>query len=133
MRSLTDGAIEAGQVLIGKAIARSVPDLAGLPKEGNIGLAVQAGVALTSGYVAEMFLSKSAARAILAGGLTAPLETVIVAYRVPWLSQALSPVSATNNLGAYVRGGQLGAYVRERLPASSANRGLGSYAAARGF
>ncbi|MGE0347378.1 MAG: hypothetical protein AB7N73_15000 [Gemmatimonadales bacterium] len=134
MRTLTDGAIEAGQVLVGKAMVRSVPDLAGLPKEGNVGLAIQAGVALVAGVLAEMFLSKDAARAILAGGLTAPLETVIVAYKVPWLAPALSPVSQTATLQAYVVGGngRLGRYVRERLPAATASgeRGLGSYASA---
>lgn len=128
--SFTDGAIEAGQILVGKAVVRSVPDLAGLPKEGNVGLAVQAATALFAGFVSEMFLSKEASRAILAGGLTAPLETVIVAYQVPWLSGALSPVTQSATLGAYVRGGgraSLGKYVRSRLPASN-DRGLGAYA-----
>lgn len=131
VKSFTDGAVEAGQILVGKAVVRSVPDLAGLPKEGNVGLAVQAAVALGAGFVAEMFLSREAARAILAGGLTAPLETAIVAYRVPWLSGALSPVSQNANLGAYVRATPgnrtLGRYVRS----DSAERGLGSYTAAR--
>lgn len=136
--SFTDGAIEAGQILVGKAVVRSVPDLAGLPKEGNVGLAVQAVTALVAGWAAEMFLSREASRAILAGGLTAPLETVIVAYQVPWLSGALSPVSATATLGAYVRGTRngraaLGRYVRDRAPVSSNDRGLGSYAAARSY
>lgn len=135
VRSLTDGAIEAGQVLIGKAAVRSVPDLMALPKEGNVGLAVQAGVALALGWAAEMFLSKDAARALLAGGLTAPLETVIVAYRVPWLAPALSPVTQTATLSSYVMGAnnnaRLGRYARERLAVSN-DRGLGSYASARG-
>lgn len=134
MATLTSGAIEAGQVLVGKAMVRSVPDLAGLPKEGNVGLAVQAAVALVAGVLADMFLSKDASRAILAGGLTAPLETVIVAYKVPWLSGALSPVSQTATLSAYVVGGngnmRLGAYARERLAAVSNDRGLGSYVSA---
>ena len=85
MTTFIDGAVEAGQILIGKAVARSIPDLANLPKEGNVGLAIQGGVALAAGFVADMFLSRDAARAILAGGLTAPLETLIVAYQVPWL------------------------------------------------
>jgi hypothetical protein len=132
LRTLTDGAVEAGQVLVGKAIVRSVPDLAGLPKEGNVGLAVQTAVALVAGILADMFLSKDASRAILAGGMTAPLESVIVAYRVPWLSGALSPVTQTAALSSYVRGGngdmRLGAYARERLAAN--DRGLGSYVSA---
>lgn len=134
VRTLTDGMIGAGQVLVGKAFVRSVPDLAGLPKEGNVGLAVQAAVALVGGILADMFLSKDASRAILYGGLSAPAETVIVAYKVPWLSQALSPVSATAGLSAYVMGGngnmRLGAYARERLQLVSNDRGLGSYVSA---
>lgn len=98
---LMDGTIEAGQVLVGKAAARSVPDLAGLPKQGNVGLATQMGVALGMGWLADMFWSKQAARAILAGGLTAPLETLVVAYNVPWLSTALSPTTANATVSAY--------------------------------
>lgn len=100
---LMGGTVAAGQVLVGKAAARSIPDLAGLPKEGNTGLAIQAAVAVGLGWVADQFLSPQAAREILAGGLTAPLETMIVAFNVPWFSQALSPVTAGEDLGAYVR------------------------------
>lgn len=132
VRTLTDGAIEAGQILVGKALVRSVPDLAGLPKEGNVGLAIQTAVALVTGIVANMFLGKDASRAILAGGLTAPLETVIVAYKVPWLSGALSPVTSVQGLSSYVGGGdmRLGAYARERLAAVNTDRGLGAYVSA---
>ncbi|MGE0161058.1 MAG: hypothetical protein AB7T31_16805 [Gemmatimonadales bacterium] len=137
VRNLTDGAIGAGQVLIGKAVVRSVPDIAGLPKEGNVGLAIQAAVALVAGVLADMFLSKDASRAILYGGLSAPVETMVVAYKVPWLSGALSPVTQTATLSSYVmgaNGGRLGRYARERIAATSANgdRGLGSYVSARG-
>lgn len=112
---LTGGVTEAGQVLIGKAAARSIPDLAGLPKQGNVGLAIQAAVALGVGWLADRFVSKDAARALLAGGLTAPMETLIVAYNVPWLASALSPTTAQAEVGAYVRrGGGVGAYVPRR-------------------
>lgn len=132
MKSITDGSVEAVQILIGKAAARSLPDLIGAPKEGNIGLAVQAATALVSGYIAGMFLSPNASRAILAGGLTAPLETLIVAYQIPWLSQALSPVSAANTLGAYARRGLgwsgMGAYAKRRpAPILIEERGMTGY------
>lgn len=134
VQTFSDGLVEAGQILIGKAAARSIPALANLPKQGNVGLAVQAGTALVIGYVAEMFLSKSAARAMTAGALTAPLETLIVSYEVPWLSQALAPVTAQANMSSYVSGGSLGAYVRRpRLEAGSSERGLGRYATERGM
>lgn len=135
--NLMDAGIEAGQILVGKAAARSIPDLAGLPKQGNVGLAIQTAVALATGWAASMFMSPNAARAITAGGLTAPLETLVVAYRIPWLSEALAPVTANAELGAYVQGraralpprsngngNGVGAYVRRSMP----ERGLGSYA-----
>lgn len=112
----TGGVTEAGQVLIGKAAARSIPDLANLPKQGNVGLAIQAAVALGVGWLADRFVSEDAARAILAGGLTAPMETLVVAYNVPFLASALSPTTAQAEVGAYVRrsGGRMGAYVPRR-------------------
>lgn len=97
------GGIGAVQVLTGKAAARAVPDLMGLPKEGNVGLAIQAGVALAAGWVADMMLSPKAAEMILVGGLTAPTETLIVAFNVPFFSEALSPTTAANDVGRYVR------------------------------
>lgn len=137
MRVFTDGIVEAGQILVGKAAVRTIPDLIpNVSKEGNMGIAIQAGTALVIGWVADMFLSKNAARAMTAGALTAPLETLIVAYRVPWISSALAPVSAQSSLQAYVRGngGSLGRYARRpRIEAGSAERGLGRYATERGM
>lgn len=132
MGHLVDSGVEAGQILVGKALARSVPDLANLPKQGNVGLAVQTGVALASGWAASMFLSPAAARAITAGGLTAPLETMVVAYNVPWLSRALAPVTASNDLGAYVQRRRArplpaGNGERARRAGSNAGNGMGAY------
>jgi hypothetical protein len=129
--SLMGGGIEAVQILVGKAAARSIPDLIRAPKEGNVGLAVQAATALVVGWGASMFLSPNAARAMLAGGLTAPIETLVVAYNVPWLSNALAPVTAANNVGAYARGrignGGMSGYVRARPSIQIQERGLGGY------
>ena len=139
IRTLTDGIVEAGQILVGKAAVRTLPDLAGLPKQGNMGIAIQAGAALVIGYVADMFLGRQAVRAITAGALTAPLETLIVSYKVPWLAQALSPVTQNASLGAYYRGGGgggtiaratapgMGRYVRApRVSRVSNARGMGN-------
>lgn len=136
IRTLIDSTVEAGQVLIGKAAVRTVPDLVGFPASGNTGIAIQAGTALVIGFVADMFLRPATVRALTAGALTAPLETLIVANDVPWLARALSPVTAQNQLGAYVqwgagRGGGshagVGRYVR-RSPVSrlSTARGMGN-------
>jgi len=129
--SLMDGSVEAVQILIGKAAARSLPDLVGAPKQGNIGLAVQAATALVTGYVAGMFLSENAARAMMAGGLTAPLETLIVSYDVPWLGRALSPVSTANGVAAYASRAQIGSgmagYVKRRPQPVVMARGMSGY------
>jgi len=118
---LTDGTMMAGQVLVGKAAARSAPDLLGFPKEGNVGLAIQVAIAVAVGFVADMFVSARTGAAILAGGLTAPLETFLVAQEVPWLGEALSPVTSNNAVGAYRRG--TGRYTGP----AAANRGLARY------
>lgn len=132
MGSLWDGSVEAVQILIGKAAARSLPDLVGAPKQGNLGLAVQAATALVTGYVAGMFLSPDAARAMMAGGLTAPIETLIVSYNVPWLGSALSPVTTAGAVGAYASGGgmmspRLSGYVKRRPAPVVAARGMSGY------
>jgi len=114
------GATTATQVLLGKAATRSVPELANLPRSGNTGLAVQALVAIALGYISAEFLSREAAAAILAGGLTAPLEDFIVAQNVPWLSEALGPgASPTNNVGRYPQ--------RPALVAGYPDGGVGRY------
>ena len=100
---LRDGGLAAVQVLAGKAGVRSLPQVLNLPKEGNVGLGVQIATALALGYVSTMFFSRGASAAIMAGGLSAPIETLIVAYDVPWFGEALAPTStqaAVNNLSA---------------------------------
>lgn len=117
---LMDGTMAAGQVLVGKAAARSVPTMLGLPKQGVTGLAIQAAVALLSGYVASMFLAPGSAAAIMAGGLTAPIETALVAYNVPWIGPALAPTTIEEgvaNLG-------VGRYPRARTGLSRYPQGL---------
>lgn len=99
---LKDGTMAAGQVLVGKAAARSVPQLLNLPQQGNMGLAIQAGVALGLGYVSSMVFSRGTAAAIMAGGLTAPLETLLVANQVPWIGEALSPTTQLDQVSGYM-------------------------------
>lgn len=113
---LKDGTVAAAQVLTGKALTRTVPDMVNLPRAGNTGLAVQVGIALLLGYGASMFFARQSAAAIMAGGLTAPLETLLVANDVPWIGQALAPTAgqaAVNgySMGRYSEGGpRIGRY-----------------------
>lgn len=104
VQMLTRGTLTATQVLLGKAAVRAIPDLAKLPKNGNTGLAVQVAVALALGYVGEMFFTKNTAAALLAGGLTAPVETLIVSANIPYVSGYLSPSASGTAVQGYVQG-----------------------------
>lgn len=113
VKMLTRGTLTATQVLLGKAATRAVPDVMNLPKAGNAGLAVQVATALALGYVGEMFFSKPTAAALLAGGLTAPVETLLVSANIPYVSSYLSPVATAGAVQGYVQG-----YVPRRKPLS---------------
>lgn len=123
-RDLAQGAGDAALILIGKAGTRVIPSmLPNLPKEGNVGLAVQALTAVVLGMLAGMVVKPAQAKMILAGGLTAPVETLVVAMDVPFLAEALSPTTAAQEVGAYYgyvqpdrqleAGVDIGAYVQE--------------------
>lgn len=89
-----NGAMGAGGVLVGKAAVRSLPQLLSLPQAGNTGLAVQAATAVAAGWVADRFIGPDVASYILAGGLSAPMESLIIRLNVPWLSTALASSGA---------------------------------------
>lgn len=111
VKMLTRGGLTATQVLLGKAATRAVPDMMNLPKAGNAGLAVQVATALALGYVGEMFFSKTTAAAILAGGLTAPVETLLVTADIPFVSQYLAPGAAASSVAGYVQRSPISGYV----------------------
>lgn len=122
-RDLTQGAMDAALILVGKAGARTIPAmLPNLPKEGNMGLAVQALVAVAVGLAADMVMRPGQAKMVMAGGLTAPVETLVVSLNIPFLADALAPVTAEQQLSAYYgyvqppmlpAGDSMGAYVQE--------------------
>jgi len=101
----TQGAMDAGAVLVGKAATRSLPQLLSLPQTGNTGLALQA---VAAGWAADRFVGPDVGRMILAGGLSAPMESLIIRFNVPWLSTALSGGGA---VGRYVQPGGVRGYV----------------------
>ena len=121
-RTLMDGAMDSALVLTGKAATRAIPLMVNLPKEGNLGLAIQGATAVVVSMLAQNFLRPQQARMILAGGLTAPLETLIVSYNIPFLSPALQPVESDAQLSAY-----LGGYVSPPPPAPTNGEGVGGY------
>lgn len=97
-KQLTDGAVGAFQVVAGKATARILTQQLGLSTEGATGIATQAGVALLAGMLAHKLFGANAGKMILAGALTAPIESMVVNAGVPVLSDALS---AYPQLAAY--------------------------------
>lgn len=127
VRQLTGGVKDAAAIVGGEAAARALPSLAKLPKEGALGLAVQGASALVAGFLAHKAMGREVGRLVLAGGLSAPLKTAIVAAKVPFLAPALSPATGAAQLGAYKglrayvlpSGDMLGRYVK---PA-----GMGAY------
>lgn len=121
-KTLMDGAMDSALVLTGKAATRAIPLMINLPKEGNLGLAIQGATAVVVSMLAQNFLRPQQARMILAGGLTAPLETLIVSYNIPFLAPALQPVEGDAQLSAY-----LGGYVSPPPPAPTNGEGVGGY------
>lgn len=86
------GVVDAAEVVIGKAAARAIPTAINLPKEGPMGLLIQAGTAIVVGMLGVQFISKNAGKMMLAGALAAPVESLIAGLNIPFISPALAPV-----------------------------------------
>ena len=86
---LMDAGLGAAQVVIGKAGARAIPTMLKLPADGPMGLATQVAAALAMGFVGS-YLSPSAGKMLLIGGLCAPIESFIKGANIPVISSALS-------------------------------------------
>lgn len=128
VRQLVGGVKDAAAIVGGEAAARIIPTMAKLPKEGPVGLAVQAAAGVAAGYLANRFMGREVGRLVLAGALSAPLKTALVAARVPVLSPALSPATQAEALGAYK---SLRAYVLPSGDQVGTRRpGMGSYVSA---
>lgn len=123
MGRVTTGLLDGLQVMLGKAGARAVPTLLKLPTTGTMGIGVQLASAVAVGMVAEQFVSRDAARMIVAGGVSAPLEALVISYNVPFLAPALT----TGALSGYPQGGPLVGYPRQHAaPARLAGYPQGS-------
>lgn len=127
MRTLTDSGVAVLQMLIGKIIARSVPQLIpGIPKAGAMGIGVQFVVALVIGALGSRMLGARFAENLVRGALLAPIESGIVSLGLPVISPALA---GNGTLGSYSRRGNMGSYVQDqRLRA----RQLNAYVNAQG-
>lgn len=85
---VTGAAMDAGGILVGKAIARTVRSKTGQEAGTVIGSLIEAAVGIALGMVVG---SKSAAwgNRLAVGGMLAPMETLVQRLNVPLLSSAL--------------------------------------------
>ena len=131
-QDVTTGAVDAVQVLAGKAAARIIPEQLGIPKEGTTGIAAQAAVAVAVGIFGRQLFGADVAKMMMAGALTAPVESIIVQADVPVLGPALS---AYPQFRAYVQPGAGDRLPSNRIPALSAwpDVGLEAYDDGAGY
>lgn len=97
--------MDAGMILLGKATVRSVPRMINLPTAGFAGLAVQTGAALLGGAIVDQIFGSRAGSIALAGGLSAPLENIVVSMNIPFISPALSTQAAETATQGYMAAG----------------------------
>ena len=104
VNNLLSGVIDAGEVLGGKIVVRTLPGLVGLPTTDMLGLSVQALTAVLAGGVAHTFINPNAGKMVLAGGLAAPLETLLKGLNIPFISANLGEdVIEVGGMGSYVQ------------------------------
>lgn len=89
VRTLMNGAIDGAEVVVGKSLVRTLPGMVGLPTTDQTGLLIQALSAILVGWAGHTFISPNAGKMFLAGGLGAPMETLIKQLNIPFISAGL--------------------------------------------
>ena len=124
------GVKDAAGVVVGKAATRAVAGL--IPfgaNTGIVGTLKQVLVAVGVGYGANKVLGREFARMVVAGGIAAPLETLVKSMGIPILSPALSAgdeaYAALGGHGAYPLAG-VGMYPPALPAASGYGDGMGA-------
>lgn len=84
---LLGGVIDAAELLVGKGAARALPTVFGVDRESTTGLIVQAAVGAAAGIGAS-YISANAGKMVLAGGFSAPMESLIKRANIPYVSAA---------------------------------------------
>lgn len=77
IKTLQRGAFDAAGVVGGKAVTRIVANLLPFPKQGIMNIVTQGAAALVAGLAANALFSPDVARMFVAGGLSAPIETLM--------------------------------------------------------
>jgi hypothetical protein len=116
INTLMNGAIDGAEVVVGKSLVRTLPGMVGLPTSDNTGLLLQAISAVLVGWAGHTLVSQNAGKMFLAGGLSAPMETLIKSLNIPFISAGLgedvveidgvSEYPQLTNMGAYPQYGE---------------------------
>lgn len=113
VKTLMNGAIDGAEVVVGKSLVRTVPGMIGLPTSDNTGLLIQAISAVLVGWAGHTLVSPNAGKMFLAGGLAAPMETLIKSLNIPFISAGLGEDIVEVGVGTYPQiSTGMGAYVQ---------------------
>ena len=82
VNKIIGAAKNAGYVVVGKAIARGVPRMVGLPTTGLMGTAVQALAGIFLAPIVGKFIGRGSEPFIIAGALVAPMEQLLAGLPV---------------------------------------------------
>lgn len=114
-RDLQQGAFDAGAVVVGKAGTRFLANLIPIPQDTMLmNFAVQGVSAVVVGMVARMALSKRTADFMVAGGLAAPMETILV--QLPVVGPLLGQYDPYLPMGEYDPTLPMGEYAMGEYP-----------------
>lgn len=115
------GVKDGAGVVIGKAATRTVAGLVPFgANTGLVGALKQVVVAIGIGYGAHKVMGKDFARMVVAGGIAAPIESLVKSLNIPILSPALAAGDeAYAALGAYPGRAGMAAYPPALMPAGA--------------
>lgn len=113
------GVKDAALILVGKAGTRAVSAM--IPFGANVGIVgavKQVAVALAVGFAAHKALGADAARMVVAGGIVAPLETLVKGLNIPLVSANLGDATGAAGAGFAIQDGRdgMGAYPLAAYP-----------------
>ena len=111
IRTLMNGAIDGAEVVVGKSLVRTIPPMIGLPTGDATGLLIQAISAVLVGWAGHTLVSPNAGKMFLAGGLSAPMESLIKQLNIPFISAGLGEDTVEiEGMGGYPQITNMGAY-----------------------
>lgn len=122
LHRVQSGALDATCIVVGKAGTRYIAQQFSYPSGSMMDGIIQGVSALGLGMLAERFIGSDRARFVLAGALSAPLETVIADANIPQISPLLGAVpSNTAAIYAAADRPRMGAWQQPRLAAWQSN------------